>query len=166
MTDDLSRPVATSPDSDFTLTIDEALERYAPRRTPPHAAQHPALLRQRPSGLPPDRNPLRRKISDLAGIGRQAHRLYRGGATCRDKSRRAATCRDNCRPGRKPRRAATGGTDKRRPVATCRDPIRRAPRRRERISSRNRSASRTSRSKTSPSAPARPTTSSPDCRKC
>jgi hypothetical protein len=29
MTDDPSRPVATSPDSDFTLTIDEALERYA-----------------------------------------------------------------------------------------------------------------------------------------
>ena len=29
MTDDLSRPVATSPDSDFTLTIEEALERYA-----------------------------------------------------------------------------------------------------------------------------------------
>ncbi len=29
MTDDLSRHVATSPDSDFTLTIDEALERYA-----------------------------------------------------------------------------------------------------------------------------------------
>lgn len=29
MTDDMSRQVATSPDSDFTLTIDEALERYA-----------------------------------------------------------------------------------------------------------------------------------------
>src|SRR3989442_10193717 len=29
MTDDQSRLVATSPDSDFTLTIDEALERYA-----------------------------------------------------------------------------------------------------------------------------------------
>src|SRR2546421_3659291 len=29
MTDDMSRPVATSLDSDFTLTIDEALERYA-----------------------------------------------------------------------------------------------------------------------------------------
>ena len=29
MTDDLSRQVATSPDSDFTLTIDDALERYA-----------------------------------------------------------------------------------------------------------------------------------------
>ena len=28
MTDDLSRPVATSPDSEFTLSIDEALERY------------------------------------------------------------------------------------------------------------------------------------------
>ena len=29
MTDDLSRPVATTDDSDFTLTIDEALARYA-----------------------------------------------------------------------------------------------------------------------------------------
>jgi hypothetical protein len=29
MPDDVSRRVATSPDSDFTLTIDEALERYA-----------------------------------------------------------------------------------------------------------------------------------------
>jgi hypothetical protein len=29
MPDDLSRPVATSDDSDFTLTIDDALERYA-----------------------------------------------------------------------------------------------------------------------------------------
>jgi hypothetical protein len=29
MTDDMSRPVATTTDSDFTLTIDEALEQYA-----------------------------------------------------------------------------------------------------------------------------------------
>src|SRR5947199_9157833 len=29
MTDDPSRPVATSPDSEFTLSIDEALERYS-----------------------------------------------------------------------------------------------------------------------------------------
>jgi hypothetical protein len=29
MTDDLSRPAATSSDNDFTLSIDEALERYA-----------------------------------------------------------------------------------------------------------------------------------------
>src|SRR5580693_7471744 len=29
MNDDPSRPVATSPDSDFTLTIEDALERYA-----------------------------------------------------------------------------------------------------------------------------------------
>src|ERR1700736_6550349 len=29
MNDDMSRQVATSPDSDFTLTIDEALEQYA-----------------------------------------------------------------------------------------------------------------------------------------
>jgi len=29
MTDDQSRPVATSPDTDFVLSIDEALQRYA-----------------------------------------------------------------------------------------------------------------------------------------
>ncbi len=29
MNDDLSRPVATSPDSEFTLTIEDALDRYA-----------------------------------------------------------------------------------------------------------------------------------------
>src|SRR5690242_11090865 len=29
MTDDQSRPVAASPDTEFTLTIDEAVERYA-----------------------------------------------------------------------------------------------------------------------------------------
>jgi hypothetical protein len=29
MTDDQSRPVATTPDSDFTLTIEETVERYA-----------------------------------------------------------------------------------------------------------------------------------------
>src|SRR5450631_801780 len=29
MTDDQSRPVATTPDSDFILSIDDALERYA-----------------------------------------------------------------------------------------------------------------------------------------
>jgi hypothetical protein len=28
MPDDLSRPVATTPDSEYTLTIDEAAERY------------------------------------------------------------------------------------------------------------------------------------------
>jgi hypothetical protein len=35
MTDDQSRPVATTPDSDFTLTIEEAVERYA-RAALPH----------------------------------------------------------------------------------------------------------------------------------
>jgi hypothetical protein len=41
MTDDQSRHVATSPDSDFTLSIDEALERYARAGLPaPHAASN------------------------------------------------------------------------------------------------------------------------------
>src|SRR5438270_13431772 len=41
MTDDQSRPVATSPDSDFILSIDEALERYARAGLPrtPRAVQ-------------------------------------------------------------------------------------------------------------------------------
>src|ERR1700688_2425897 len=33
-------------------------------------------------------------MSDLTGLSGQAHCLHRGGATCRDRSRRAAACRD------------------------------------------------------------------------
>ena len=68
MTDDLSRPVATRPDSDFTLTIDEALERYGRAglpRTPRSIQRYCAKGHLNAA----DRNPVRRKISDLAGVG-------------------------------------------------------------------------------------------------
>jgi hypothetical protein len=59
MPDDLSRPVATTPDSEFTLTIDDALERYTRAGLPPHAAQRSALLRERTPRLPARRNTVR-----------------------------------------------------------------------------------------------------------
>ena len=43
MTDDMSRPVATSPDSDFTLTIEDALERYAKAELPARRAVFSAI---------------------------------------------------------------------------------------------------------------------------
>ncbi len=64
------------------------------RRPSADASQHPALLRQGSSRLPAHRNAVRRQISDHTGLGRQAHRLHRGGATVttsRDLSRPAAT---------------------------------------------------------------------------
>ena len=45
MTDDLSRPVATSPDSEYSLTIEDAAERYE------HAGH--AVRRARSSAIAP-----------------------------------------------------------------------------------------------------------------
>jgi hypothetical protein len=54
MTDDMSRQAATTPDSDFTLTIEEAVERYAraglprtPRSIQRHCDKGPVRLAQR-----------------------------------------------------------------------------------------------------------------------
>ena len=69
--------------------------------------------------------------SDHAGIGRKAHRLYRGGATNHGRPRRAATCRDDqqsrnaglrrhWRDSDRPRRAAADRDGSRRGVALCR----------------------------------------------
>ena len=134
MTDDLSRPVATSPDSDFTLTIDEALERYAraglprtPRSVQRYCAKGHLDCRriETPFG--------EKYLISPASVDK--HIAYieevRPVATSRDVPRQVAT---TVAVGRKPRRAATAGTDKPRPVATCRDSLCRAPRKRERIS--------------------------------
>ena len=43
MTADMSRQVATSPDSDFTLTIEEAVERYARAGLPVRLAAFTAI---------------------------------------------------------------------------------------------------------------------------
>jgi hypothetical protein len=119
MTDDLSRPVATSPDSEFTLTIDEALERYAR------------------AGLPRTPRSVQRYCAkghlDSRRIETQFGEKYLISPASVDKHiayieevRPVATSRDNCRRSRKPRSAATESSDKPRPVATCRDRVGRA----------------------------------------
>ena len=126
MTDDLSRPVATSPDSEFTLTIDDALERYAR------------------AGLPRTPRSVQRYCAkghlDCRRIETQFGEKYLISPASVDKHiayieevRPVATSRDVPRPvattivaARKPRRAATGGSDKPRPVATGRDRVCRA----------------------------------------
>jgi hypothetical protein len=64
MTDDQSRPVATTPDSDFTLTIEEAVERYA-RAGLKTFGQH----RQSAPELPCAINPPRGASFCLPGVG-------------------------------------------------------------------------------------------------
>jgi hypothetical protein len=85
----------------------------------PHTAQHPALLRQRPSAVPPHRNGIRRKIPDRAGLSRHAHRLHRGSSLNRDKPRPVATAVVPGENSDEPRKEAPTGADKSRPVATA-----------------------------------------------
>ena len=166
MTDDLSRPVATSPDSDFTLTIDEALERYAraglprtPRSVQRYCAKGHLDCRRIETAFG------EKYLISPASVDK--HIAYieevRPVATSRDMPRPVAT---SCRLGRKPRRAAT---ERHRQAPTCRDlsrqPMSSASKARTNFS-KGRSASRTRPSKPYWSAIGKPTTSSPDCRKC
>src|SRR5580704_900787 len=111
MTDDMSRQVATTTDSDFTLTIEEAVERYAR------------------AGLP--RTP--RSIQRYCAKGHLECRLietafgekYLVTPASVDKHiayieevRPVATRRDSCRPAGEARGAATRGDDKPRLVAS------------------------------------------------
>ena len=133
MTDDQSRPVATSPDSDFTLTIDEALERYARAGLP----RTPRSVQRYCAKGHLDCRRIETQFGEkylISPASVDKHIAYieevRPVATSRDVSRQVATA---VAAQRKPRRAATGSTDKPRPVATCRDQYIVAPRRRERI---------------------------------
>ncbi len=128
MPDDQSRPVATSPDSDFTLTIDEALERYGRAglpRTPRSIQRYCA------------KGHLQCRLIDTA-FGEKylispesidKHIAYieevRLAATSPDLPRHAATSRDEPRPGatteesrEKPRQEGPTSSDQSRPVAT------------------------------------------------
>jgi hypothetical protein len=132
MTDDLSRPVATSDDSDFTLTIDDALERYARAGLPrtPRSIQRYCAKGHLQCRL------IETEFGEkylIAPTSVDKHIAYieevRLTATSPDLSRHAATSRDTSRPVAtavvpeespdEPRQEAPTGTDKSRPVAAA-----------------------------------------------
>src|ERR1700722_18836168 len=132
MTDDLSRQVATSDDSDFTLTIDEALERYARAGLPrtPRSIQRYCAKGHLQCRL------IETEFGEkylIAPTSVDKHIAYieevRLSATSPDLSRHDATVRDvwdldasavapEENPN-EPRQEAPTGTDKLRPVATA-----------------------------------------------
>jgi hypothetical protein len=129
MTDDLSRPVATSDDSDFTLTIDDALERYSRAglpRTPRSIQRYCAKGHLQCRLIETEFG--EKYLITPASVDK--HIAYieevRIAATSPDLSRHAATSRDTSRPVAttvvpeeshdEPRQ---GGTDQSRPVATA-----------------------------------------------
>jgi hypothetical protein len=132
MTDDLSRPVATSDDSDFTLTIDDALERYARAGLPrtPRSIQRYCAKGHLQCRL------IETEFGEkylIAPTSVDKHIAYieevRLTATSPDLSRHAATSRDVSRlvattvvpeeSQDEPQQEAPTGADKSRPVATA-----------------------------------------------
>jgi hypothetical protein len=132
MTDDLSRPVATSDDSDFTLTIDEALDRYARAGLPrtPRSIQRYCAKGHLQCRL------IETEFGEKYLISPESvdkHIAYieevRQATTGTDLSRHAATSRDRSRQdatsvapkregGDNPRQEAATSPDLSRPVAT------------------------------------------------
>src|SRR5580658_7551859 len=132
MTDDLSRLVATSDDSDFTLTIDEALERYARAglpRTPRSIQRYCAKAHLQCRLIETDfgekylisPESVDKHIAYIEEV-RQATTgtdLSRHAATSRDRSRQDATSVAPKREGGdNPRQEAATSPDLSRPVAT------------------------------------------------
>jgi hypothetical protein len=131
MTDDMSRPVATRPDSDFTLTIDEALERYGRAglpRTPRSVQRYCAKghlecrLIETQFGekylISPES--IDKHIAYIEEV-RQATTgadLPRHAATSRDTSRPVATTDTQADSHDEPRQGAATSPDQSRPVAT------------------------------------------------
>jgi hypothetical protein len=132
MTDDLSRQVATSDDSDFTLTIDEALERYARAGLPrtPRSIQRYCAKGHLQCRL------IETEFGEkylIAPVSVDKHIAYieevRLGATSPDMSRHAATGRDASRQvattvvpeenREEPQREVPTGTDKSPQVTTA-----------------------------------------------
>jgi hypothetical protein len=132
MTDDMSRHVATSDDSDFTLTIDEVLERYARAGLPrtPRSIQRYCAKGHLQCRL------IETEFGEkylIAPTSVDKHIAYieevRMAATSPDLSRHAATSRDTSRhvattvvpeeSSEDRRQEAATGTDKPRPVATA-----------------------------------------------
>jgi hypothetical protein len=131
MTDDLSRPVATSDDSDFTLTIDEALERYARAglpRTPRSIQRYCAKghlqcrLIETEFGekylIAPTSVDKHIAYIEEVRLSATSPDLSRHAATSRDVSRHVATAVVPKENPKEPRQEAQTGTDKARQGAT------------------------------------------------
>jgi hypothetical protein len=125
MTDDMSRPVATSPDSDFILTIDEALERYSRAGLP----RTPRSIQRYCAKGHLDCRRMETSFGEkylIAPASIDKHIAYieevRPVATGRDEPRQVATGRDNVAPKEdtrdEPRQGAATGPDMSRHVAT------------------------------------------------
>jgi hypothetical protein len=133
MTDDMSRLVATRPDSDFKLTIDEALERYGHAGLPrtPRSVQRYCAKGHLECRLIETQYGEKYLISPESIDKHIAYiEEVRLAATSPDLSRHAATRRDPSRqdatavvpkgePGDEPRHETPTGTDEPRPVATA-----------------------------------------------
>src|ERR1700684_3816549 len=122
MTDDLSRPVATTDDSDFTLTIEDALERYARAGLPrtPRSIQRYCAKGHLQCRL------IETEFGEkylIAPASVDKHIAYieevRLAATSPDLSRHVATAVVPEESHDDPRQEAPIGTDKSRPVATA-----------------------------------------------
>ena len=131
MTDDMSRPVATRPDSDFTLTIDEALERYGRAGLPrtPRSVQRYCAKGHLECRLIETQFGEKYLISPESVDKHIAYieevRQARQVPTCRGMPRPVATLSRQVAPGiteekshGEPRQGATTSPDLSRPVAT------------------------------------------------
>jgi hypothetical protein len=121
MTDDQPRPVATSPDSEFSLTIDEALERYARAGLP----RTPRSVQRYCAKGHLDCRRIETAFGEkylIAPASVDKHIAYieevRPAATSRDQSRPAATTGASEVSHDGPRRQAPTRTDQSRHVAT------------------------------------------------
>ena len=124
MTDDQSRPVATSPDSEFTLTIDDALERYARAGLP----RTPRSVQRYCAKGHLDCRRIETQFGEkylISPASVDKHIAYieevRPVATSRDVPRQVATPVVSQESHDEQRQE---GSDKPRPVATCRDTVR------------------------------------------
>lgn len=122
MMDDLSRPVAPTDDSDFTLTIDEALERYARAGLPrtPRSIQRYCAKEHLQCRL------IETEFGEkylIAPASVDKHIAYieevRQAATSRDQSRQATPAAFSEKPNGGWRQAAATTDDQSRPVATA-----------------------------------------------
>jgi hypothetical protein len=124
MTDDLSRPVATTPDSDFILSIDDALERYARAGLP----RTPRSIQRYCAKSHLDCRRIETSFGEkylISPASVDKHIAYieevRPVATSRDEPRQVATdVVPEKRQDEEQREGPTGG-DQPRPVATGRD---------------------------------------------